>query len=243
MDKAAIQKEYMKIRGKQLSYSSPSNGEHAVAYVEELIEINNMPHVIMSNDDQLSLFEALKVADGSGDSSATTSTGDYSEDMLDNFAKSGQNEVGTFFPQIKYSPEGIPIMEGIAQTEEEMEQALSLGDMAPIPRTSSLSSSQSNITAQVNPIAALIQKGKVRMTLPMEFDILCIPPAAYDIIKSSFDDDNIDDVLVDEVYKKVVENLADNIRAGLSKIYNFTQKNTLKDESELTAENDSTITD
>lgn len=204
-----IMKEYASIRGRKID-----TGDGPV-FVEDLINREGVPHVMLSNDECITLMEALNFpiwtppANGGG---------------------GGGMSGGSHFPDVKYDENGIPTNLGtIATTEEDMNEVeQKFGD----PGKSALNTKFKRL--QGSPLQTLLEGAKKDgREFTLTFHTAVVSPTLYEVLKESYPDENIDDILSNMIAGDIIEGLTDIIKQNILTILTSTIKPlTYKDDAE-----------
>lgn len=196
-----IQSTFASIKGKSFFHNDEK------VYVEELIGSDSNPIVMLSNDESMSLFEAISMVEAG--SSSTGSVQEISEqghgNRPTNFSSQGSklNNNDSFFNQgVTYDENGIPRISNLAQSEHEMEEVME--------RTGN---SGGNI------ILSLLERAKKRnIKVSIEIDCDVIASGMYDILCDSYEKTEVDAIIAGSITDQVTEKLKDQIIANLSRI-------------------------
>lgn len=171
--------EYTSIKGRRISY----NG--AGLYVENLIDRDGVPTVILSDDTEISLMEAVN-------------SEIYVEKEITN-----TRSQETFFPDVRYDENGIPILNSpdIQLVNED------------IMHTEKPTSKNQN----ESPLSLLINSAKkTEKEILIKIKISCIDKDLYNVLKNSFPDKDIDNMIVSNISGSI--SAEDIIKENLEKI-------------------------
>lgn len=191
-----IHNEYASIRGVKLVI------DDGYAMVEDLIAIDGQPYVILSNDDKMSLMDALN-------------TPVYHPNQQQQGGGHQQEaSVEQLFPGVKYTEDGIPIMDSIATTEADMELAErnTTGKGMHQPQRQQLAAS---------PLTNLLMSAKKdTRKITLQFHVSTVSNSLYEVLKDSYPDENIDEILGKMISNEIAESMVPTIAKDLSNILN-----------------------
>lgn len=200
MDAVKVQQAYNQVRGKKIVHDDEQ------VYVEDFVDKEGEPMVMLSNDKLISLFEAVNAVG-------------VAEQNAQNFQNQGNQSggAGPFFPQITYDENGIPsnLKELVATTETEMEEVANKFEGGPG------TSPQISLSRQqkTHPAFQLIETAKKSpKVITLEFEVDMISRKLYDVLMESYEPEEVKGILSKIIAGQLLEKLESKISENLDTI-------------------------
>lgn len=197
-----ILEEYAAIQGRKI------NVEGQGVRVEDLVAIGGEPTVMLSDDTTMPLMEAVNC--------------ELWEAPIDNESKSGGG--GSHFPQVEYDENGIPKnLANVATNEEEMMQVDTSLNGPGTGKAHTIPSFMSKVLPKLtqSPLKTLLDGAKKdNRECKLTFHMKVVNPNLYTVLKESYPDEDIDNIVATMLATELMENMIDTIKHNLDEILN-----------------------